>query len=98
MTATPSARGWRNRLLRPSFRPGAAPVPPERYPTGKAVERGIGWLKHGRRVATRYDQYAHRCLRFLDLDEVKAPQNLKPKIYPCAVHTCMAPGSRLAQA
>ena len=23
---------------------------------------------------------------------------IEPEIYPCAVHTCMAPGSRLAQA
>ena len=31
------------------------------------MERGIGGLKRGRRVATRYDQYAHRCLDLLYL-------------------------------
>ena len=31
------------------------------------MERGIGWLKHGRRVATRYDKYAHHFLGFLYL-------------------------------
>ena len=40
---------------------------PERYPARKAVERGLGGLKHGRRVATRYAPYAHRCLGFLYL-------------------------------
>ena len=40
---------------------------PERYPARNAGERGIGWLKHGRRVAIRYAPYAHRCLGFLDL-------------------------------
>ena len=29
-----------------------------------AVERGIGWRKRGRRVATCYDKYAHRCMGF----------------------------------
>ena len=43
------------------------PHDPERYPARKAVERGLGWLTHGRRVATRYDQYAHRFLEFLYL-------------------------------
>ena len=40
---------------------------PERYKARNAVERGLGWLKHGRRVTTRYDKYAHRCLGFLYL-------------------------------
>ena len=40
---------------------------PERYPARNAVERGLGWLKWWRRVATRYDQYAHRFLGFLYL-------------------------------
>lgn len=37
----------------------------ERYPARNAVERSRGWLKHGRRVATRYGQYAQRYLSFL---------------------------------
>ena len=40
---------------------------PERYKARNAIERGIGWLKQGCRVATRYDQYAHRFLGFLYL-------------------------------
>ena len=68
MTVTPAAPGWRNRTLRPSFRPGAPQLhDPERYPARNAGEPGIGWLKQGHRVATRYDQYAHRCLGFLYL-------------------------------
>ena len=43
------------------------PHDPERYPARNAVERGIGWLKHWRRVATRYDKYAHHFLGFLYL-------------------------------
>ncbi len=43
------------------------PHDPERYQARNAVERGLGWLKHGRRVATRYDQYAHHFLGFLYL-------------------------------
>ncbi len=43
------------------------PHDPERYQARNAVERGLGGLKQGRRVATRYDQYAHRCLDFLYL-------------------------------
>ena len=31
------------------------------------MERGIGWLKRWRRVATRYDKYAPRRLGFLYL-------------------------------
>ena len=43
------------------------PHDPERYQARNAVERGIGWLKHWRRVATRYDKYAHHFLGFLYL-------------------------------
>ena len=43
------------------------PHNPERYKARNAVERGLGWLKGCRRVAPRYDQYAHRCLGFLYL-------------------------------
>ena len=43
------------------------PHDPERYQARNAVERGLGWLKGRRRVATRYDKYAHRCLGFLYL-------------------------------
>ena len=41
------------------------PHAPERYQAHNAVERGIGGLKHGCRVATRYDKYANRFLGFL---------------------------------
>ena len=41
------------------------PHDPARYPARNAVERGIGGLTHGRRVATRYDQSAHHGLGFL---------------------------------
>ena len=57
MTATPCAHGWRSRISRPSFRPRSGartPSPATRYPARNIVERGIGWLKRGRRVATRY--------------------------------------------
>ena len=40
------------------------PHDPERYQARHAIERGLGWLKQGRRVATRYDPYAHRGLGF----------------------------------
>ena len=40
---------------------------PERYKARNAVERGIGGLKPWRRVATRYDKHAQRCLDFLYL-------------------------------
>ena len=43
------------------------PHDPERHPARKAVARGLGGLKQGRRVATRYDQHAPRCLGFLYL-------------------------------
>ena len=43
------------------------PHDPERYKARKAVERGLGWLKGWRRVATRYDKYAHCYLGFLYL-------------------------------
>ncbi len=39
----------------------------ERYKARNAVERGIGWLQRGRRVATRYNPYAQRFLGFLYL-------------------------------
>ena len=51
------------------FRPGPAHAPqprnPNRYPARHAVAWGRDWLKHGQRVATRDDPYAHRCLGFL---------------------------------
>ena len=61
--------GFRNGAPRPSFRPGrgARTPAPERYKARNAIERGIGWLKQGCRVATRYDKYAHRFLGFLYL-------------------------------
>ena len=40
------------------------PHAPEPYKARNAVERGRGWLQRGRRVATRYDQYAQRFLGF----------------------------------
>ena len=40
---------------------------PERYQARHAVARGLGGLKEWRCVATRYDQFAHRCLGFLHL-------------------------------
>ena len=52
---------------------------PERYPARHAAERGLGWLAHGRRVATRYAPYAHRCLGFLYL--AGAWIGMKPKIH-----------------
>ena len=39
----------------------------ERYPARNAVERGLGWLPRGRRVATRYDNQAQHFLGFLYL-------------------------------
>ena len=64
-------RAWRERrgieAVIPARKGRANPRPhdPERYPARHAVERGLGWLKHGRRVATRYDPYAHHSLGFL---------------------------------
>ena len=43
------------------------PHDPELYKARNAIERGIGQLKQGRRVATRYDKYAQRFLGFLYL-------------------------------
>ena len=66
-------RAWRARqgikavISARKGRTNPQPHGPERYPARNAVERGLGWLKHGRRVATRYDQYAHRFLGFLYL-------------------------------
>ena len=54
------------------------PHDPEPYQARNAVERGIGWLKHGRRGATCYDKIrkSFPCFsvpgRSLDLDEGKA--------------------------
>ena len=39
----------------------------EPYKARNAIERGLGWLQRGRRVATRYDKYSHRFLGFLYL-------------------------------
>ena len=50
----------RGPIVRTASRPGKIPARP-------AVERGIGWRKRWRRVATRYDKYAHRCLGLLYL-------------------------------
>ena len=43
------------------------PCDPEAYSARNAVERSCGWLKGWRRVATRYDKHAPRCLGFLYL-------------------------------
>ena len=43
---------WKGRT-NPQPRPGTVP-----YPARNTIERGIGWLKRGCRVATRYDPYA----------------------------------------
>ena len=43
------------------------PHDPERYKARNALERGLGWLKQRRRVATHYDKYAHQFLGFLYL-------------------------------
>ena len=64
-------RAWRARrgleAVIPARRGRLNPQPhdPEKYQARKAVERGLGGLKHGRRVATRYDPYAHHYLGFL---------------------------------
>ena len=42
---------------------------PEPYRARNAIERGLGWLQRGRRVATRYDKYAQRGLGLLYLAE-----------------------------
>ena len=66
-------RAWREqqgiKAVTPARKGRTNPQPhdPERYKARKAVERGLGWLKWWRRVATRYDQYAHRFLGFLYL-------------------------------
>ena len=41
------------------------PHDPEKYKARNAVARGLGGLKQGRRVATRYDKHAQRFLGFL---------------------------------
>ena len=53
---------------------------PKRYPTRNAVERGLGWLTWWRRVATRYDKYAHRFLGFLHLAEILPQHGLKRRM------------------
>ena len=66
-------RAWRAqrgiKAVLPARRGCLNPQPhdPEPYQARNAVERGIGGLKHGCRVATRYDKYAHRFLGFLCL-------------------------------
>lgn len=46
------------------------------------MERGTDWLKRGRRVTARYNQYAQRCLGFsvlggvLNLVELKSQRKL----------------------
>ena len=63
--------GWSVRVttLRPSGVQAAAGLHlrVRQYQARYAVEQDLGWLKHGRRVATRYTQYAHHCLGFLYL-------------------------------
>ena len=44
--------------------PPPPPAAPETHQARNAVERGLGWLKGWRRVAARYDKYAHRFLGF----------------------------------
>ena len=81
--ATLSALGWRNGTSRPfpARRRRTYPQPhdPEQYKARNAVERGIGWLKHGRRVATRYNKRACIFLVFLCL--AGAWIWMKPKIH-----------------
>ena len=66
-------RAWRSqrdiKAVIPVRRGRTNPQPhaPERYQARKAMERGLGGLKQGRRVATRYDKYAQRFLGFLYL-------------------------------
>ena len=72
MTATPSARGGSHRASRPSFRPGKGartPSPTTRNNTRRARpwNGASAGSRGGRRVATRYDQYAYRFLGFLYL-------------------------------
>lgn len=79
MRNDPKAR-WAPSTPRPGWRRGIQavmparagqldppPCDPEAYPARNAGARGLGWLKRGRRVATRYDQHARRCLGFLYL-------------------------------
>ena len=41
------------------------PHDPEQYPARNAVERGIGWLKHGRRVVPRGSKYEYIFFLFI---------------------------------
>ena len=61
------ATGHQGRHSGPEEAHEPPPHDPERYKARKSVERGLGWLKWWRRVATRYDKYAHRFLGFLYL-------------------------------
>ena len=65
-------RAWRAQkgieAVIPARRRRTNPQPHDpRYQARNAVARGLSWLKWCRRVAIRYDQYAHRCLGFLCL-------------------------------
>ena len=72
MTATPY-RAWREQqgieavIPARKGRTNLRPHDPERYKARNAVERGFGWLKGWRHVATHYDKHAHRFLGFLYL-------------------------------
>ena len=65
------AAGHRGRHSGPegAHTPPPSPHDPEPYPARNAIERNLGWLQRGRRVATRYGQYAHRFLGFPYLAE-----------------------------
>ena len=60
------------------------PCDPEAYSARNAVERSFGWLKWWRRVATRYDQHAHRFLGFLYLAGtwIWLKLNTRPSLLP----------------
>ena len=59
------ATGHRGRHSGPEGAHAPQSYAPETHPARNAVERGLGWLKGWRRVAARYDKYAHRFLGFL---------------------------------
>ena len=66
-------RAWRAQrdieAVLPARRGRLNPQPhdPERYQARNAVARGLGGFQPWRRVATRYDKHAQRCLGFLYL-------------------------------